>query len=67
MGICYNYTDEVEKALSCFARSLEIRPDYHDALQWKLRISARISDGAAGAPSRVEGEPSDVSLPMPAA
>jgi tetratricopeptide (TPR) repeat protein len=53
MGICYNYTDELDKSLSCFARSLELRPEYHDALQWKLRISARISDGAIG-----EGRPS---------
>ncbi len=48
MGICYSYTGELEKSLSCFSRSLEIRPDYHDALQWKVRLSTRIADEASG-------------------
>ncbi len=48
MGICYSYTDELDKSLACFSRSLEIRPDYHDALQWKVRLTTRMADEAAG-------------------
>ena len=55
MGICYSYTGELDKSLSCFSRSLEIRPDYHDALQWKVRLSTRIADESAAA----RGAPAD--------
>jgi hypothetical protein len=59
MGICFNYTAELDKALSCFSRSLEIRPDYHDALQWKVRLSTRIADEAASRNAQTHGEASD--------
>lgn len=58
MGICHSYTDELDKSLNCFQRSLEIRPDYHDALHWKTRISTRISELSATSGEQ-EAEPAD--------
>lgn len=61
MGICYNYTNELEEALRCFSRSLEIASDYRDAQQWKARIEARMRVEAAAAARKAAAAPTSAS------
>lgn len=41
MGLCYNYIDDLDQAIACFNRSLQLCPDYHDARAWRARVESR--------------------------
>eukprot|EP00466_Bigelowiella_natans_P008183 jgi/Bigna1/134792/aug1.26_g9500 len=39
LGLCYNYIGEFASALKSFDRSLEIKPEYREAREWRNRES----------------------------
>jgi len=43
MGICYRYVDKMEKALNCFDRSLELQPQYLEAIRWKTMVENELN------------------------
>jgi hypothetical protein len=38
--------EDLQGALACYTRSLEMRPDYAEAAHWKTRVEARLQGEA---------------------
>ena len=38
IGICRSYVGEYEASLNAFDKSLEMKPDYQDAVRWRARV-----------------------------
>jgi hypothetical protein len=38
--------DDLQEALRCYTRSLQMRPDYAEAAHWKMRVEARLQGEA---------------------
>mmetsp|Transcript_3042 Transcript_3042/g.4527 ORF Transcript_3042/g.4527 Transcript_3042/m.4527 type:complete len:565 (+) Transcript_3042:19-1713(+) len=43
LGLCHNYVGDFSNALKSFNLSLEIKPDYHEAREWRNRMSQKIN------------------------
>lgn len=55
MGICYFNLNEFQQSYDCFNRSLNLRPDYHDARSWKTRVESKLaSESKASEENKVE-------------
>lgn len=45
-GICYWYLSQFKLSHACFQRSLALRPDYADAVSWRVRVEAAVQGAA---------------------
>mmetsp|Transcript_27315 Transcript_27315/g.48293 ORF Transcript_27315/g.48293 Transcript_27315/m.48293 type:complete len:577 (+) Transcript_27315:113-1843(+) len=43
LGLCHNYVGDFPSALSAFNKSLAIKPDYHEAREWRNRMVHKIN------------------------
>jgi len=48
MGICCYYLDEFETALKCFDASLDLKPDYGEAADWRKKLLAKTQSASSG-------------------
>eukprot|EP00954_Amorphochlora_amoebiformis_P005749 453861-Amorphochlora_amoeboformis.AAC.1 len=43
LGLCHNYVGDFASALKSFNKSLEIKPDYHEAREWRNRMAHKMN------------------------
>lgn len=48
MGICWYYLDEFESAKDCFDKSLSLKSDYGEALEWREKLRAKAHHAVSG-------------------
>lgn len=48
LGICHYYIGDFASALGSFNMSIEIKPDYHEAREWRNRMAHKLDQMGAG-------------------
>ncbi len=48
LGLCHNYAGDLSAALEAFSPSLEMKPDYVEAREWRNRVLQKLGQRAGG-------------------